>query len=104
MAVQDILKKIKTDAEVNASDVVAEGKAAGQQVLTVARRDIDAQKEKLLSRARQHADEERNRIITLAHGLQHGATSSPRSRLLSIACSTRRGRASSGWTQASTGS
>ena len=66
MAVQDILKKIKTDAEVNASDVVAEGKAAGQQVLTVARRDIDAQKEKLLSRARQHADEERNRIITLA--------------------------------------
>ena len=66
MAVQDILKKIKTDAEANASAIVAEGKAAGEQVLTAARRDIDAQKEKLLSRARQHADEERNRIVTLA--------------------------------------
>jgi len=66
MAVQDILKKIKADAEANASEIVAEGKAAGSKVLADAQKDIDAQKEKLLSRARQHADEERNRIITLA--------------------------------------
>lgn len=66
MAVQDILKKIKSDAEANASDIVAEGKSAGEQVLTAARSDIDAQKEKLVARARQRADEERNRIITLA--------------------------------------
>lgn len=66
MAVQDILKKIKTDAEVAASEIVADGKAAGEGVLTGARRDIDAHREKLMVRARQHADEERNRIITLA--------------------------------------
>jgi len=66
MAVQDILKKIKADAEANASGIVAEGKAAGQKVLADAQTDIDAQKEKLMARARQHADEERNRIITLA--------------------------------------
>ena len=66
MAVQDILKKIKSDAEANASGIVAEGKAAGQKVLADAQTDIDAQKEKLMARARQHADEERNRIITLA--------------------------------------
>ncbi|MCD4690399.1 V-type ATP synthase subunit E [bacterium] len=66
MAVQDILKKIKTDAEAAASEIVADGKAAGEEILTSARRDIDAHREKLMTRARQHADEERNRIITLA--------------------------------------
>lgn len=66
MAVQDILKKIKADAEANAGEIVAEGKAAGEKVLTDARKDIAAHKEKLLARARQHADEERNRILTLA--------------------------------------
>ena len=66
MAVQDILKKIKADAEASASEIVAEGKAAGEMVLTDARKDINAQKEKLMAHARQRADEERNRIITLA--------------------------------------
>ncbi len=66
MAVEDILKKIKADAEASASEIVAEGKAAGEKVLSEAREEIDAQKEKLMARARQHADEEKNRIITLA--------------------------------------
>jgi len=66
MAVQDILKKIKADAETNASEIVAEGKAAGEKVLSEARTNVAAHKEKLLARARQHADEERNRILTLA--------------------------------------
>jgi V/A-type H+-transporting ATPase subunit E len=66
MAVQDILKKIKADAEANASGIVAEGKAAGAKALAGAKSDIAEHREKLMARARQHAEEESNRIVTLA--------------------------------------
>ena len=66
MAVEDILKKIRADAEDAAGRIVAEGKAAADEVTAEARGRIDAQAERLRAKARQRADEEKNRIVTLA--------------------------------------
>lgn len=66
MAVEDILKKIKADAEEAARQIVAEGQAAADAVTAEARTRIEAQGERMRGKARQRADEERNRIVTLA--------------------------------------
>lgn len=66
MAVDDILKKIKADAEEAARKIVAEGQAAADVVASEARARTDVQKKALRARAEQRAQEERNRITTLA--------------------------------------
>jgi V/A-type H+-transporting ATPase subunit E len=65
MAVDDILKKIKADAEAAAQETVSGGKGEADEVIAAARQKIDAAREKMSAKARQRADEERNRIITL---------------------------------------
>lgn len=66
MAVDDILKKIRADAEETASAIEAEGKRAAEEVLRTAREEVEARKAALRLRAEQRASEERNRIVTLA--------------------------------------
>jgi V/A-type H+-transporting ATPase subunit E len=66
MAVDDILKKIKADAEEVARKIVAEGQAAADAVAREARTRADAQKQELRAKAEQRAREDRNRITTLA--------------------------------------
>ena len=66
MAVDDILKKIKADAEEVARKIVAEGQVAADAVAREARARADVQKRELRARAEQRAQEERNRITTLA--------------------------------------
>lgn len=66
MAVDDILKKIKADAEDAAREVLAEGRKDADEVLAAARGRAESEREKMRAKSRQRADEERNRIITLA--------------------------------------
>jgi V/A-type H+-transporting ATPase subunit E len=66
MAVDDILKKIRADAEDVARQIVSEGKEAADAVLEEAQAKIEARKSELHARAEQRAQEERNRITTLA--------------------------------------
>ena len=66
MAVDDILKKIKADAEDAARKIVAEGQVAADAVASEARARVDVQKKELTARAEQRAQEERNRITTVA--------------------------------------
>ena len=66
MAVDDILKKIRADAEEAARQIVAEGKAAADAVLADAAENLKSRKAELTARAEQRAQEERNRITTLA--------------------------------------
>ena len=66
MAVDDILKRIKADAEEVARKIVAEGQAAADAVAREARTRADAQKQELRAKAEQRAQEDRNRITTLA--------------------------------------
>ncbi len=66
MAVEDILKKVRADADEAARQIVAEGKAAADAVTAEARDRIEAQGERMRAKARQRAEEERNRIVTLA--------------------------------------
>ncbi len=66
MAVDDILKKIRADAEEAARQIVSEGKEKADAVLEDARVRVDARKSELHARAEQRAQEERNRITTLA--------------------------------------
>jgi V/A-type H+-transporting ATPase subunit E len=66
MAVEDILKKIRADAEEAARRIVDEGRAAADEVAAEARTRVEAQGERLRGKARQRAEEERNRIVTLA--------------------------------------
>ncbi|MCK4680898.1 V-type ATP synthase subunit E [bacterium] len=66
MAVDDILKRIKADAEEAARKIVAEGQTAADGVADEGRARTDAQKKELRARAEQRAQEERNRITTLA--------------------------------------
>jgi len=66
MAVDDILKKIKADAEEVARKIVAEGQAAADAVAEEARTRANVQKKALRAKAEQRAQEERNRITTLA--------------------------------------
>ena len=66
MAVDDILKKIKADAEEAARKIVAEGQEAADAVASDARAGAETQKKELKARADQRAQEDRNRITTLA--------------------------------------
>ena len=66
MAVDDILKKIKAEAEEAAGRVVASGQSESDGITAEARKRIEAERERLLGRARQRASEERNRIVTMA--------------------------------------
>ena len=66
MAVDDIIKRIKADAEEAARKIVAEGQVAADAVAGEGRARTDAQKKELRARAEQRAQEERNRITTLA--------------------------------------
>ena len=66
MAVDDILKKIAADAEEAARKIVAEGEAAAGEVADGGRQRAETLKKELRARAEQHAQEERNRITTLA--------------------------------------
>ena len=66
MAVEDILKKVRADADEAARQIVAEGKAAADAVTAEARDRIEAEGERMRAKARQRAEEERNRIVTLA--------------------------------------
>ena len=66
MAVDDILKKIKADAEEGARELVAAGQKDADEVLGAARARVESEREKMQAKARQRADEERNRIMTLA--------------------------------------
>ena len=66
MAVDDILRRIKADAEEVARKIVAEGQAAADAVAREARTRADAQKQELRAKAEQRAQEDRNRITTLA--------------------------------------
>jgi hypothetical protein len=53
MAVDDILKRIKADAEEAARKIVAEGQTAADDVADVGRATTDAQKKELTARAEQ---------------------------------------------------
>lgn len=66
MAVEDILKKIRADAEETAHRIVADAQAAADEVTAEARERIESQGERMRAKAGQRADEERNRIVTLA--------------------------------------
>jgi vacuolar-type H+-ATPase subunit E/Vma4 len=66
MAVEDILEKIRGDAEEVARRIVAEGEEQAGAVTAEARARIESQRERMRAKARQRAEEERNRIVTLA--------------------------------------
>lgn len=66
MAVDDILKKIKADADEAARKIVSERQEAADVVAGEARARAEAQRKELRARAEQRAQEDRNRITTLA--------------------------------------
>ncbi|MBN2565082.1 MAG: V-type ATP synthase subunit E [Candidatus Eisenbacteria bacterium] len=66
MAVEDILNRIKADAEEEAQRLLADGREEAGAILAEAKAKADAQRKDLRTRAEQHAAEERNRITTLA--------------------------------------
>lgn len=82
MAVDDILKKIESDAEEAARAIVAETEAEAETLLEGARKKAAAERERLRARAEQHAAEERNRIITLAKLSARRALLSEKQRLI----------------------
>lgn len=66
MAVDDILRKIAGDAEGAARRILDDGTRQADAVLGEAREEADRLKERMRSRAHQRAEEEKNRIVTLA--------------------------------------
>jgi len=66
MAVDDILKRIKADAEDAARKIVSEGQEAADAVSREALARVEVQKKELRARAEQRAQEDKNRITTLA--------------------------------------
>jgi V/A-type H+-transporting ATPase subunit E len=66
MAVEDILSRIRADAEEEAQRILSEGREEADAILAVAKERAEAHKKELRARAEQHAAEERNRITTLA--------------------------------------
>ena len=66
MALDDILRKIESDAKQDASALVDDGRREADAVLAAARARAEAERARLESIAAQRADEERNRIVTLA--------------------------------------
>jgi len=66
MAVEDILSKIRADADEAGRGILAEAKREADAVLARAREKAEAERARLRARARQRSDEEKNRIVTLA--------------------------------------
>lgn len=66
MAVDDILKRIRADADEAGRGILAEAKREADAVLARAREKAEAERTRLRARAKQRSDEERNRIVTLA--------------------------------------
>jgi V/A-type H+-transporting ATPase subunit E len=66
MAVEDILSRIRADADEASRGILAEAKREAGAILERARAKADAERARLSARARQRSDEERNRIVTLA--------------------------------------
>ncbi len=66
MAVDDILSRIKADADEAGRGILAEAKREADAVLDRSRAKADAERARLRARAKQRSDEERNRIVTLA--------------------------------------
>jgi V/A-type H+-transporting ATPase subunit E len=66
MAVEDILNKIRADADEAGRGILAEAKREADAVLARAREKAEAERARLRARAKQRSDEEKNRIVTLA--------------------------------------
>lgn len=66
MAVDDILNRIRADADEAGRGILAEAKREADAVLARAREKAEAERTRLRARAKQRSDEERNRIVTLA--------------------------------------
>jgi V/A-type H+-transporting ATPase subunit E len=66
MAVDDILNRIRAEAEEAAGRVMSGAQNEAEEIAEKARKGVEAERERLLGRARQRADEERNRIVTMA--------------------------------------
>ncbi len=66
MAVEDILSKIRADADEAGRGILAEAKRDADAVLARAREKAEAERARLRARAKQRSDEEKNRIVTLA--------------------------------------
>jgi V/A-type H+-transporting ATPase subunit E len=66
MAVEEIIARIRSDAEEEAQRILAEGRNEAAEVSAEAGTRIEAQRKELHARAEQRAAEERNRITTLA--------------------------------------
>ncbi len=66
MAVEDILNKIRADADEAGRGILAEAKREADAVLARAREKAEVERARLRARAKQRSDEEKNRIVTLA--------------------------------------
>jgi V/A-type H+-transporting ATPase subunit E len=66
MAVEDILKRISSDAEKAAQEILAETRREADAILAQSREKSGLELERMRAKARQRATEERNRIVTLA--------------------------------------
>jgi V/A-type H+-transporting ATPase subunit E len=66
MAVEDILKRIASDAEKSAQEILAEARREADAILAQSRQKSGLELERMRAKARQRASEERNRIVTLA--------------------------------------
>jgi V/A-type H+-transporting ATPase subunit E len=66
MAVDDILNRIRAEAEEAAGRVMSGAQNEAEEITEKVRKGVEAERERLLGRARQRADEERNRIVTMA--------------------------------------
>jgi len=66
MAVEDILKRIASDAEDEARAILDRARAEADTISSEARERIEGERDGLMAAARQRADEEHNRIVTLA--------------------------------------
>jgi V/A-type H+-transporting ATPase subunit E len=67
MAIEDILRKIKSDAEAKASEIICNAKSEREAVLKKAQEEAALLKEKLLKEGKDSAAEELKREITMAN-------------------------------------
>ena len=66
MAVEDILKRIASDADKAAQGILAEARREAEAILAESKGKSGQELERLRAKAQQRATEERNRIVTLA--------------------------------------
>jgi len=66
MALEDILKKIKSEAEEEAEKILSEARARAEEILSNARREAERLKEELIAEARREAEEHKSRLISMA--------------------------------------